>query len=190
MVNLLTRRNLLSLIIVLVTIWMAVEALRNFLTLGPDISRELIPKNIDLTLKNITYTKTRNGVPLWTLRADSALHSNETNSTQVKNVRVVFFDKETGNIKLTADRGALLPEQHAVTVSSNVVVVNPQGSTLRTDYLRYEEDSNILHTDRIVTITGDNFTVRGRGMQIDVIARTLVLLSDVKAQSAMDTDGQ
>ena len=187
MVKLLTGRNFLTLAIVLLTVWMAVQALRDFLTQGPDISRELIPENIDLSLKNITYTKTRNGVPLWTLKADSALHSSETNITQIKNVRVVFFDRKTGNIKLTADQGALLPEYHAVTVSSNVIVVTPQGNTLQTDYLRYEEDSNILHTDRMVTINGDNFTVSGRGMQVDVIERTLVLLSDVEAQS-VDTD--
>jgi LPS export ABC transporter protein LptC len=185
MVKLLTIRNFLTLVIVLLALWMALQALRNFLTLGPDISRELIPENIDLTLKNITYTKTRNGVPLWTLKADSALHSSKTNITQIKNVRVVFFDRETGNIQLTADEGALLPEDQAVSVSSNVLVVNPEGNTLQTEYLRYEETSDILHTEKMVKINGDRFTVSGRGMRINVIDRTLVLLSDVVAQSVV-----
>jgi LPS export ABC transporter protein LptC len=185
MVKLLTIRNFLTLVIVLLAFWMALQVLRDFLTLGPNISRELIPKNIDLTLKNITYTKTRNGAPLWTLKADSALHSSETNITQIKNVRMVIFDRETGNIQLTADQGTLLPEYQAVTVSSNVTVVNPQGNTLQTEYLRYEENSDILHTDRMVKINGDRFTVYGRGMRINVIERTLVLLSDVVAQSVV-----
>jgi LPS export ABC transporter protein LptC len=185
MVKFLTIRNFLTLVIVLLAFWMALQVLRDFLTLGPNISRELIPKNIDLTLKNITYTKTRNGAPLWTLKADSALHSSETNITQIKNVRMVIFDRETGNIQLTADQGTLLPEYQAVTVSSNVTVVNPQGNTLQTEYLRYEENSDILHTDRMVKINGDRFTVYGRGMRINVIERTLVLLSDVVAQSVV-----
>ena len=91
MVNLLSGRNFLTLAIAVLTVWMAVQALRHFLTLGPDISRDLIPEHIDLTLKNITYTKTRNGIPLWTLKAGSALHASETNITQIKDVRVVFF---------------------------------------------------------------------------------------------------
>lgn len=183
MVKLLTIRNFLTLATILLAIWMAVPALRNFLTQGPDISRELIPKDIDLTLQNITYTKTRNGAPLWTLQADSALHVNATDITRIENVRVVFFDRETGNIHLTADQGVLLPDEQAVTVSSNVTIVNPQGTSLKTEFLRYEESSDILHTDQEVTIQRDHFTVHGRGMRIHIIDRTLALLNDVVVQS-------
>jgi len=76
----------------------------------------------------------------------------------------------------------LIPEYSTVTVSTNVVVKNPKGNTLKTDFLEYKEAVNILQTDRIVTIIGDHFVVYGKGMTVDVDERTLVLLSDVKAE--------
>ena len=95
---------------------------------------------------------------------------------------MVFFDREVGDIKLTADQGELIPKEKTVTVSSNVMVIRSPGNTLRTDYLKYEELNNILQTDRMVNINRDHFIVSGKGMQMDVVKRTLFLLSDVKAQ--------
>ena len=95
---------------------------------------------------------------------------------------MVFFDREIGDIELTADQGELIPENKTVTVSSNVMVKSSPGHTLQTDYLEYEETSNILQTDRMVTVTRDDFIVSGKGIQVDVVERTSVFLSDVKAQ--------
>ncbi len=128
------------------------------------------------------YTKTSGGEPLWTLVADSAAHSMEDSITRIKDVRMVFYDQEAGDILLTAEYGELMPEYRTVTVSNNVKVTNPQGDTLQTDYLEYKEAGNILQTDRMVTIHIGQFMVMGKGMQVDVETRTLVLLNDVKAQ--------
>ncbi len=106
----------------------------------------------------------------------------EDSITRIKDVRMVFYDQEAGDILLTAEYGELMPEYRTVTVSNNVKVTNPQGDTLQTDYLEYKEAGNILQTDRMVTIHIGQFMVMGKGMQVDVETRTLVLLNDVKAQ--------
>jgi len=167
---------------VVLVVWLSVRFLLNYGVLGKGPTAELIPENVDMTLKNIKYTKTRAGEPLWTLVADSA-HSMQDGVTRIENVRIVFFDREMGDIELTADRGELLPEHKAVTASSNVRVVSSSGNSLQTEFLKYEETSNILQTDRMVKISRDNLIVVGKGMQMDVVKRTFVLLSDVKAQA-------
>ena len=179
--RLITTRNFIIFVTVLMVVWLSVRELLNYGVLGQETTAELIPKNVDMTLKNIKYTKTRAGEPLWTLVADSA-HSMEDGITRIENVRIVFFDREMGDIELTADQGELIPAHRAVTVSSNVMVVSSPGNTLQTDYLKYEQTSNILQTDRIVKINRDHFIVVGKGMQMDIGERTFVLLSDVKAQ--------
>lgn len=166
---------------VVLVVWLSVRFLLNYGVLGKGPTAELIPENVDMTLKNIKYTKTRAGEPLWTLVADSA-HSMQDGITRIENVRMVFFDRKMGDIELTADHGELIPEHKTVTVSSNVMVVSSPGNTLQTDYLKYEQTSNILQTDRIVKINRDHLIVVGKGMQIDIEKRTFVLLNDVKAQ--------
>ncbi len=176
----LSTRNIIIFAAFSLAILFAVRALISYRGLGSEYTAELIPDNVDLTLKNIKYTKTRAGEPLWTLVADSA-HSMEDGITRINNVRMVFFDREKGDVELTADQGELIPEHRAVTVSSNVMLVSSPGNFLQTDYLKYEEASNLLQTDRMVTITRDNFIVSGKGMEMDTVERTLVLLSDVKS---------
>ena len=178
--RLITTRNILILATILILVWSAVWALFNYL-LWQESTSDLIPDNVDLTLENIKYTKTRDGERRWTLVADSA-HSMEDGITRIKNVRMVFFDREIGDIELTADQGELIPENKTVTVSSNVKVISSPGHTLRTDYLKYEETSNILQTDGMVSVTRDNFIASGKGIQVDVVERTSVFLSEVKAQ--------
>jgi len=177
-----TARNFIILVILLIAVWVAVLGGRYSRVLWPEAPLELIPENVDLTLKNIKYTKTRDGEPLWTLIADSAAHSMDDSITRIKNVRMIFYDQDDGDVLLTAESGELIPEYSTVTVSTNVVVKNPKGNTLKTDFLEYKEAVNILQTDRIVTIIGDHFVVYGKGMTVDVDERTLVLLSDVKAE--------
>ena len=177
-----TARNFIILVILLIAVWVAVLGGRYSRVLWPEAPLELIPENVDLTLKNIKYTKTRDGEPLWTLIADSAAHSRDDSITRIKNVRMIFYDQDDGDVLLTAEYGELIPEYSTVTVSTNVVVKNPKGNTLKTDFLEYKEAVNILQTDRIVTIIGDHFVVYGKGMTVDVDERTLVLLSDVKAE--------
>ena len=50
-----------------------------------------------------------------------------------------------------------------------------------TEYLEYKEAANILQTDKEVKISFDHFEVSGKGMQMDTVKRTLLLLSNVKA---------
>ncbi|MCP4341455.1 MAG: LPS export ABC transporter periplasmic protein LptC [Desulfobulbaceae bacterium] len=181
--RLLTTRNFIILVTILITSYLAVWGLYYSRVLEPEATVELIPDNVDLTLKNIKYTKTLAGEPLWTLVADSA-QSTEDGITRIKNIRMVFFDRENGDIELSADEGALIPEHKTVTVSSNVVVVSSPGNTLQTDYLRFEEATQLLQTDGMVKINRDHFIVSGKGMELNIIERTLVLLSDVQAQLA------
>ena len=181
MVRLLTTRNLLTLVIIFIAVGLTVLALRNYPALGPEVTFEPIPDNVDLALKNIKYTKTRDGEPLWTLMADSAAHSMEDGITRIKNVRMVFFDQKLGDIVLTADQGELLPEYRTVKVTTNVKVMSPPGNTLQTDSLEYKEATNSLQTDEMVKISFDHFVVSGKGMQMDVADRTLLLLGNVKA---------
>jgi hypothetical protein len=52
---------------------------------------------------------------------------------------------------------------------------------MQTEFLEYKEADNSLHTDREVRLFFDHFEVVGKGMQLDVGNRKLILLSNVQA---------
>lgn len=178
----LTTRNLLTLVLILVVGTLSVLALLSYRKWEPESTFESIPENIDLTLRKIKYSKTRDGETLWNLVADSAAHSMADGITRITNVKIVFFDADLGNIVLTADQGELIPQKKIVTVYSNVTVTSPPGNVMHTEYLEYKEVTNSLHTDKVVRIDFVHFKVRGTGMQMDLEKRLLVLLSNVKAR--------
>jgi LPS export ABC transporter protein LptC len=181
MVRPLTSRNLITLVLILVAGTLSVLALRSWRKWEPEATFESIPENVDLTLRKIKYTKTRDGEPLWTLVADSADHSMEDGITRIINVRMIFFDHKIGDITLTADQGEILSENRTVKVHSNVTLMSPPSNVMLTDFLEYKESANILHTDSEVRLNFDHFEVIGKGMQMDVVNRNLILLSNVKA---------
>lgn len=180
--RLITTRNFIILVLFSAAVWVAVLGGRYSRVLWPEAPLELIPENVDLTLKNIKYSKTKDGEPLWTLVADSASHTMDDSITRIKNIRMIFYNQDDGDAVLTAESGELIPEYSTITVSTNVVLKNAKETTLRTDYLEYKETENILQTDRTVKIIGDHFVIKGKGMTVDVAERTLVLLSEVKAE--------
>jgi LPS export ABC transporter protein LptC len=181
MIKLSSSRKLLFLVLIIVVGVVSVFALRSYRDWGLEETFESIPDNVDLTLKNIKYTKTRDGEPLWTLVADSAAHSMDDDVTRISNVRMVFYDPQMGDIVLTADQGELIPENRTVKVRTNVKIVSPPDNVMLTDFLEYKETTNSLYTNKEVRINFDQFNVTGKGMQMDVDKRILILLSNVKA---------
>ncbi len=179
--RLITIRNITILSFALLIIWLVLQTLYSNDEIELTTTNIPISANVDLTLQKIKYTRTDAGKSQWTLISKSADHL-EDGTILVKNVQIVFFDQNKGDIKLTADRGKLMANNGTVSVSSNVVVNYPSGQTLQTDFLEHKENSNILQTDEVVHIFTDDYTVTGRGMKVDIVKRTLILLHDVKAQ--------
>lgn len=174
--------NIFFIIIFSVTILFAIGVLHSQSVLEPEAHIEPIPDDVDLTLKNIQYTKSRNGELFWTLLAESAEQGAEDGIVRLKNVRLSFLAAGYDDIELTADHGELLPENQTVTVRSNVTMIYQGKNTLQTDFLKYAETTNMLETDRKVKISTDNSIVCGRGMSVDIVERTLTLLHSVQAE--------
>jgi LPS export ABC transporter protein LptC len=134
-----------------------------------------------LILKNIKYTKTRHGRAIWTLSADQAEHDQATGVTRGNNIRLVFIDRERGDIVLTADRGQIFSSNETIIVTGHVRIENRPDNILLTDSLEYDENTGILKTGSPVYAVMDDSNVHGRGMIVNTRQRKLQILSDVNA---------
>jgi LPS export ABC transporter protein LptC len=149
----------------------------------PEETIATLPKDVDLSLHEIHYTETREGVRRWTLVADSAEHAVGDGVTHIENIRMTFFDMEShGDVLLTAREGNLYTETGEVEVLGDVVVVSPAGYSFYTDRARFYDADGEIRTEDAVRIVSETMELTGKGMRLSVRDHTFDLLADIKAR--------
>ena len=79
-----------------------------------------------------------------------------------------FYD-ESGNhaSRLTADKGTINEYEDIMVAQKNVVVVSDSGITLYTDELFWDNEKEIIYTDKSVMFIEKTDTLYGRGFESD-----------------------
>jgi LPS export ABC transporter protein LptC len=136
----------------------------------------------DLSMNQFHYTETRDGEPVWELRAESAEHDLATGLTRVNEIKVVFFDRNgLGDVTLSADQGVWQQEEKRLSVSKDVVLTSPEGYTCFADQLVYTESDAHLRSSGPVRLLSNQAEIRGVGLDINMLSKKLQLLADVRS---------
>jgi lipopolysaccharide export system protein LptC len=136
----------------------------------------------DLSMNQFHYTETRDGEPVWELRAESAEHDLASGLTQVKDIKVVFFNRTgLGDLTLSAAEGDWLQQEKRLSVSKDVVLSSPEGYTCYADQLVYTESDAHLRSSGPVRLVSSQVEIRGVGLDINMISKKLQLLADVRS---------
>lgn len=145
----------------------------------------------DVTLDSIDYTETRDGRPLWRLRAASGSHDLATGLTRLEKVQVVFFGRKPGNgLSLKADSGLWDRESGEIQAIGHVEARDQRGYTVQSARMHYDQQKRLVWTDETVRLTGAGMEVKGRGLRLDIEARRLKLLADVWSRWQFDRFGE
>lgn len=174
-----TRNRFLHAAFLLVSLAAALYLGRQLFT-GDDFHPEPLADNVDLTLKNIQYTKASDGVAQWKLAADVADQSIDS-LLLARNMRVTIFDKTQGDITVAGRQGHFDTEAGKVQLTTDVRIVTPSGWTLQTDLLDFDEKSHLLTTNHPVILTDERCKITGQGAIIDLRKRTLEVTGKVHA---------
>lgn len=143
---------------------------------------ESLPRNVDFSLKQFSYSETRDGVTIWSLSADTASHTLESGKTSVDKIRMTFFDPKLGNLSLKSDLGEMDTREKTVAAQGDVRVESSRGYVLTTEALQYRDRDRAIFTDLPVRIASESLEVTGTGLHFDVASRSVSILSDVKAR--------
>jgi len=86
-----------------------------------------------------------------------------------KGVLLIRYDKEGKMIsRITSDYARQYPKEKKWEAKNNVIAVNEQGDTLKTEYLIWEENSNRIYSDKFVKIIRPgNQIIKGIGFEAD-----------------------
>ena len=169
-------RNLLALAILLLAGVLIVVVVRNFRGDGPVDIVEQLPRNVDLALRQVHFSETRNGVRKWAMVADSADFSAGVGVTHVEKIAMTFFDG-TGkqNVTLNANSGEVQTESGGVTLIGDVVVKSVRGYTIRTERLDYDKSADVIRSTSPVRITSDWMELSGNSLRLRVQDQRLAL---------------
>jgi LPS export ABC transporter protein LptC len=164
--------------IVLVSLWANLRARKAWET------REKVPKvstgGADMQLKKIRFVEDKQGQKTWELEADSVNQYQGQNMMVLENVKVTFYAKEGRIIYLTGKQGKVYQDSKNVDLSGDVVLTSSDGYQLKTDSASYRHSEKIVSTGDPVEIDGEQIRLTGKGMLVDVEAKTFKILSQVK----------
>jgi LPS export ABC transporter protein LptC len=164
--------------IVLVSLWANLRARKAWET------REKVPKvstgGADMQLKKIRFVEDKQGQKTWELEAESVNQYQEQNMMVLENVKVTFYAKEGRIIYLTGKQGKVYQDSKNIDLSGDVVLTSSDGYQLKTDSASYRHSEKIVSTGDPVEIDGEQIRLTGKGMLVDVEAKTFKILSQVK----------
>lgn len=149
------------------------------------VTKELIrklPKNIDISLKKVHFTETRDGLKKWDLVADRAEYDKGKEVTHLTGVRLVIAgSRETGDITLVAPRADYHNVTRDVRLEGKVVARSESGMEFVTDGARYVAERAVIVSSGRVRFSDGKFLLEGVGMEFKPGTKDFKILSGVTA---------
>ncbi|MFZ3209086.1 MAG: LPS export ABC transporter periplasmic protein LptC [Geobacteraceae bacterium] len=176
-------RHLLALAIVVATL-LLVATIAVKMYQGKRSARTLpqLPRNIDLSMQQLHYTETRNGVKKWDLLADKAEYDRKSDLTRLTGIRMVIAgDRRFGELTLIADRGEYHNTTRDVRLIGHVEAKSTVGMEFKTGHLSYNAARAMLQTTDRLRFTDGSLTVEGVGLELMTEKKSMKILSGVIA---------
>jgi LPS export ABC transporter protein LptC len=122
----------------------------------------------DQVLEGFSHYVTKDGVRRSRVEADTAFFYENTQVTQLKKIRVVFFDTQgEESSTLTAKSGTYRWQDGSMEAAGTVVVVSPDGRRLATETLKYDNAANTISTNVHFTFDRGTEHLEGNSFRSD-----------------------
>jgi LPS export ABC transporter protein LptC len=147
---------------------------------------EKVPKvstgGADMRLEKVRFMEDKHGQKTWELEAKSVRQYEEQNMMVLEDVKLTFYGKGGRVFYLTSKQGKVYPDSKDVDLIGDVVLTSNDGYELKTQSASYHHRQNIVSTPDPVEIEGEQIRMTGKGMLVDVEAKTFKILSQVKTE--------
>lgn len=125
-------------------------------------------EDADQILEGFSHYVTLGGVRRSRVEADTALFYEGTQITDLRHVKVIFYDlRGVEGSTLTAKRGTYRWQDGSMEARDDVVVVHPDGRKLRTQALKYDNAANTISTDVPFTFDRGDEHLEGNSFKSD-----------------------
>lgn len=145
---------------------------------------EKVPKvstgGADMRLEKVRLVEDKHGQKTWELEANSARQYEEQNMMVLEDVKLTFYGKEGRIFYLTSKQGKIYQDSKNVDLTGDVMLTSNDGYQLKTQSASYDHAEQIVRTPDPVEIEGEQIRMTGKGMLVNVEAKTFRILSQVK----------
>jgi len=135
-----------------------------------------------MNLEKVHFVEDKGGKKTWELEAQSVQQYEEQNLLILKDVKVTVYTKEGRSFVISGKEGRVHQDSKDAELSGNVILTSSDGYRLMTQSVAYDHHMKRVTTPDLVEIQGDQIRVQGKGMVVDMEARTFRIMNQVKTQ--------
>ena len=117
----------------------------------------------------------------WTLDAREARISKDRQFISFRQFRLKLETKDRPSIEIEGENGEFDKGSGELNLRDNVKGRTENGYRIMTDHVLYQQKEGFLKTDAPVSIIGPSFSLKGRGLYLDIKREYLSLQADVHA---------
>ncbi|MEW6374579.1 MAG: LPS export ABC transporter periplasmic protein LptC [Thermodesulfobacteriota bacterium] len=147
---------------------------------------EALPKiSIDganMRLEKIRFIEDKHGQKTWELEATSIQQYQDQNVMMLEDVKVTYYAKEGRIFNISGKQGKFYQGSKDIELVGNVLLTSSDGYRLKTHSISYRHSEKQASTSDPVEIEGEQIRLVGRGMLVDMEAKTFKVLNQVKTK--------
>jgi len=134
----------------------------------------------DSRIEKIRFMEEKKGRKTWELEARSMQDYQDQNRMVLEDVKLTFFAEDGKTFTVTGKEGTFHQDTKDMELRGDVVATSSDGYRLKTQKVNYHHRDKKIETPDVVELDGDSLWLKGRGMLVDVDARTVKLFHEVK----------
>lgn len=143
------------------------------------------PDNASVQLHEVSYSTTdSNNVTQWDLKAQSARYFKDENKVVLEVLSVNLYQEDDDVYRLKGRRGWFDTDTRDIVLQGGAEAFLPDGTVVKTDSVSYDHGRRVIETKDEILIRRKSFTMKGRGMVVDLNTEKMKILNNVRAQGS------
>ena len=144
----------------------------------PKISTE----GADMRLERIRFVEDKHGQKTWELEAKLIQQYQDQNIIALEDVKVTFYTKEGRSFIISGNRAKVYQDSKNIELVGDVMLTSSDGYRMKTQSISYHHLEKQATTSDSVAIEGNEIQLTGKGMLVDMEAKTMKVLHQVKTR--------
>jgi len=148
--------------------------------------REDVPKvsvgDADVRLEKILFVEDKHGQKTWELEAKSIQQYQNQNIMELEDVRVTVYMEGGRTVTISGNKGKVHQDSKDMELVGDVLLTSSDGYRLKTHSVSYHHSERKVTTPDLVEVEGKEIQLVGTGMFVDMEAKTIKVLNQVKTR--------
>jgi len=136
----------------------------------------------DMRLEKIRIVEDKHGRQTWELEATSVQQYQDQNIMVLEDVKVTYYTKEGRSFIISGNKGKIYQDSKNMELVGDVLLTSSDGYQLKTHSVSYHHLEKKVTTSDPVEIEGKEIQLVGTGMLVDMEAKIIRVLHQVKTR--------